>query len=264
IYITSKDIFSIHGIQISNSIFYGWICSFFLIVFLIYVARKVTIKPKKGIVQLVEFGVGFITDLVESSFEEPERGTKYVPYFVTLFFFILFNNWLGLVPGVGDAIKFHGEPLLRPFTGDLNATLAVGIVTMIVVYVSSIREVGFKDYIKHFFIGSPLNPMYLVLGLIEMLTDATRVISLSIRLFLNVTIGEIVIAVFAYLGGFFAPVTAAPFMLIEMFVGVLQAYIFVILSLMYLAISVNHASINTDDLTEESVAETMLLQSKEA
>jgi F-type H+-transporting ATPase subunit a len=242
--------------------FYGWICAIVLMIVLIFVARKMTIKPKRGFSQIIELGVSFITDLVESSFEEPERGLKYVPYFVTLFFFILFNNWLGLVPGVGEAISYHGEPLLRPFTGDLNATLAMGIITMGVVYVSSIRGAGFKKYMKHFFIGSILNPMYLVLGLIEMLTDLTRVISLSIRLFLNVTIGEIVIAVFSYLGGFLAPLTAAPFTIIELFVGALQAYIFVILSLMYLAIAVNHATAHdTEDLTDEPVTETMRLQS---
>jgi F-type H+-transporting ATPase subunit a len=265
VYITSKDIFTIHGIAITNSIFYGWICGIVLLVTLITVAKRMTVKPKGGLTQFVEVGVGFISNLVESSFEDRERGTKYIPYFVTLFFFLLFNNWLGLVPGVGEAIKIHGNPLLRPFTGDLNATLAVGIVTMGLVYVASIREAGAKDYIKHFFIGNPLNPMYLFLGLIEMFTDMTRVISLSIRLFLNVTIGEIVIAVFAYLGSFLAPVTSAPFTIIELFVGALQAYIFVILSVMYLAIAVNHATAeHGDDLTDELVTERIGLQSGKA
>ena len=67
-------------------------------------------------------------------------------------------------------------------------------------------------------------------------------LSLSIRLFLNVTIGEAVIAVFAYLGHVAAPITAAPFTAIELFIGALQAYIFCILSVMYLAIAVNHAT----------------------
>ena len=266
VFISSKVIFTIHGVPITNSIFYGWISGIVLMILFISVARRMTVRPKGGIFQFIEVGVTFITNLVESSFDEPERGRKYVPYFVSLFFFIMFNNWLGLIPGVGEAFKVGGNPLLRPFTGDLNATLAVGVITMGVVYFSSIKEAGVKDFFKHFFIGNPLNPLYLFIGLIEMFTDATRVISLSIRLFLNVTIGEIVIAVFAYLGGFLAPVTAAPFTLIELFVGALQAYIFVILSLMYLAIAVNHATAAHDheDLTDESVTETMGLQPEKA
>ncbi len=263
VYISPLQLFSIHGWDITNSMLYGWICSLLIIIFLITVAHKVTVKPKGGVIQLIEAAVSFISNLVTSSFIDKKRGQKYVPYFVTLFCFLLLNNWLGLIPGVGDAIHYHNVPLLRPMTGDLNATLAAGVITMVVVYASSIREAGFKKYIKHFFIGSPLNPMYLFLGLIEMLTDLTRVISLSIRLFLNVTIGEIVIAVFSYLGHVIAPLTATPFTILELFVGALQAYIFTILSLMYLAIAVNHIT-EHESLTNDAVPETIQLQAEEA
>jgi F-type H+-transporting ATPase subunit a len=263
VHVSPSPLFRIGGLSITNSIFYGWICSLVVIVFLITIARMVKIRPRRGLIQLIEASVQFITNMVESGFEEKDRAKKYVPYFVTLFLFLIINNWLGLIPGVGEAITYHGQPLLRPFTGDLNATLAAGVTTMLYVYISSIREAGFRKYVRHFFIGSPLNPLYLVLGLVEILTDVTRVISLSIRLFLNVTIGEIVIAVFAYLGQVVAPLTATPFTLLELFVGALQAYIFVILSLMYLAIAVNHST-EHDNLTDERVPETIRLQPEEA
>jgi F-type H+-transporting ATPase subunit a len=255
VFITPETVFTFHGIAISNSMLYGWICSIVLLIGLITIARRMTIRPKGGITQIIEVGAEFITNLVTSAFEDQERGKKYVPYFVTLFFFVLFNNWFGLIPGVGEAITGHGNPLLRPFTGDFNGTLAAGVVTMIVVYASSIREAGVKEYFRHFFAGPPTNPIYLLVGILEMFTDITRVFSLSIRLFLNVTIGEIVIAVFAYLGHVVAPITAEPFTAIELFVGALQAYIFVILSVMYLAIAVNHAT--ETHLTEDTLPETM-------
>ncbi|HEV2402827.1 MAG TPA: F0F1 ATP synthase subunit A [Candidatus Saccharimonadales bacterium] len=261
VYTTAKNLFTIHGVTVSNSMLYGWICAATLLIVLTIIARRMTVRPKGGLTQIIEVGAEFITNLVTSAFEDQKRGKKYVPYFVTLFFFLLFNNWLGLVPGVGEAITYHGNPLLRPFTGDFNATLAAGVVTMVVVYASSIREAGVKEYFKHFFVGSLKNPIYLLVGILEMVTDLSRVFSLSIRLFLNVTIGEIVIAVFAYLGHIAAPLTAAPFMAIELFVGALQAYIFVILSLMYLAIAVNHAT--EAHLTEGDVPETMELLSGE-
>jgi F-type H+-transporting ATPase subunit a len=255
VFITPLHVFTVHGISISNSMLYGWVSAVIIFCVLAFVAHRMTIRPKGGLTQVVEAGTEFITNLVVSAFEDRERGKKYVPYFVTLFFFLLFNNWFGLIPGVGDSITAHGNPLLRPFTGDFNATLAVGFTTMLVVYISSIREAGLKEYFKHFFAGNPLNPIYLLVGILEMFTDLTRVFSLSIRLFLNVTIGEIVIAVFSYLGHIAAPLTSAPFMAIELFVGALQAYIFVILSVMYLAIAVNHAT--ETHLTEDNVPETM-------
>ena len=264
IHVAPATDFTFAGIHITNAMLYGWIVSIGLVIFFAYIARRVTVRPKGGVVQYVEAGVEFISNLVVGAFDDKKVGRKYVPFFVTLFFFVLLNNWAGLVPLVGDGLQLGGHPFLRPMTADLNATLAMGLVTMIVIYVASLREAGgFGKYIKHFFIGSPLNPLYLVIGMIEMLTDLTRVLSLSLRLFLNITIGEIVIAVFAYLGHIAAPVTALPFTLLELGVGALQAYIFVILGVNYLAISVNSAHAH-DDLTEDETPETIKVTPKKA
>lgn len=255
VHVAPAESLTIGGLTITNSILYGWITATVIIILMVLAAKKVTIKPKAGLIQLVEVGVDFITNLVENAFDDKSRGRKYVPFFVTLFFFILFNNWLGLLPIVGEGFRGNsGGPLFRPYTGDLNATFAIGLVTMAIVYIASVREAGgFRKYLRHFFIGSPKNPLYLTIGALEIFTDLTRVLSLSLRLFLNITIGEIVIAVFAYLGSVAAPVTALPFTLLEFLVAALQAYIFVILSVMYLAISVNGTSAHheDDDLTDE-------------
>jgi F-type H+-transporting ATPase subunit a len=260
VHVAPGGVINIGGLTITNSVLYGWICAVVICTVLIWVARRVTVKPKGGIIQFIEAGVDFITNLVENSFDDKETGRKYVPFFVTIFFFIILNNWLGLLPFVGDGLTSSEHPLLRPFTGDLNGTLAIGAFTMLYVYATSIREAGGPlKYLKHFFVGNPKNPLYFTIGVLEMFTDLTRVISLSLRLFLNVTIGEILIAVFAYLGHALAPLTALPFTLLEIFVGALQAYVFTILSVMYLSIAVNHSSAHPadDDLTEEGVPETI-------
>jgi len=270
IHVAPAHVFTLGGVEITNSMLYGWIVSVCLVVFLIYIARKVTVRPKGGVVQYVEAGVEFVTNLVQGAFDDKAVGRKYVPFFVTLFFFVLLNNWAGLIPIVGEGIQIGGHPLFRPMTGDLNATLAMGLVTMVVVYLASIREVGgVGKYFRHFFMGSLLNPLFLVIGLIEMLTDLTRTLSLALRLFLNVTIGEIVIAVFAFLGSallpgsLLSPIAALPFTLLELGVGALQAYIFVILGVNYLAIAVNSAHAH-DDLTEDELPETIGVTPKKA
>jgi F-type H+-transporting ATPase subunit a len=257
VHIAPGGVLHFGNVVITNSILYGWICILFMSIMLILIARHVTVKPKGGLIQFIELGAEFMTATVQSGFSDKQRARKYLPYFVTLFFFLLINNWLGLLPGVGEALTIHGVPLLRPFTGDFNGTLAVGVVTMVTVYIASARESGgVKKYLRHFFVGSPLNPLYLLIGILEMITDLMRAVSLSLRLFLNVTIGEAIIAVFAYLGHTYAaPITAAPFTLIELFVGALQAYIFATLSIMYLASVANHAE--HDSLTEAELPETM-------
>ncbi len=260
VHVAPGGVLQLGGFTITNSILYGWACALVIMIVFVLAARLVTVKPKGGFVQFVEAGVEFISNMVENAFEDKSIGRKYAPYFVTLFFFILFNNWLGLLPIVGEGFQRNGLPLLRPFTADLDGTLAMAVITMGLVYTASIRESGgVKKFFGHFFIGSPKNPLYLAIGILEMFTDATRVISLSLRLFLNVTIGEIVIAVFAYLGHAIAPLTALPFTLLEFGVAALQAYIFTILGTMYLAIAVNHASEHArhEDLTEDVLPETM-------
>lgn len=259
VHVAPAEVFQIGSISITNSILYGWICAIVIIVLMTWVARRVTVKPRGGIVQFFEVGVDFITNLVTNAFDDKKIGRKYVPFFVTLFFFILLNNWLGLLPIVGEGFKSGENPLLRPFTGDLNGTFAIGIVTMLLVYGASVKEAGGPlKYLRHFFVGSPKNPLFFTIGIVEMFTDLTRVISLSLRLFLNITIGEIVIAVFAYLGSVAAPVTALPFFMLELLVAALQAYIFVILAVMYLAISVNHTSSHPEeDLTSDRETDTI-------
>ena len=262
IHLAPGELFQIGGFSITNSIFYGWITTLITVLVLIAVARRVSVRPRGGLAQIIEFGAEFITGVVEGAFNDKKVARRYVPYFVTLFFFILFNTWMGLLPIVGEGVRSgHGTPLFRPFTGDLNGTFAMAALTMIVVYVSSVRESGgLFSFLRHFFVGNPLNPMYFVIGLLEMFTDLTRVVSLSLRLFLNVAIGEMVIAVFSYLGHFAAPLSALPFTLIELGVGALQSYIFVILSVMYLAIAVNGVQAHKQahaDLTEVDVPETM-------
>lgn len=263
VHIAPAGVLEIGGITITNSILYGWICAAVITALMVWIARRVSVKPRGGAVQFIEVGVEFIRNLVENAFDDKKTGRKYVPYFVTIFFFILLNNWLGLLPFVGGGFHSGENPLLRPFTGDLNGTLAIGVVTMLFVYGASIREAGGPiKYLRHFFIGNPLNPLYFVIGLLEMFTDLTRVLSLSLRLFLNITIGEIVIAVFAYLGSIAAPVTALPFFLLETLVAALQAYIFTILATMYLAIAVNHATAHhaSEDLTDDGVPERIGVQ----
>ncbi len=268
VYVAPEKVFTLYGWPISNSMIYGWAVILILFFLFIWAGRHVKIHPGKGFIGLIEEGVNFITNLVENSFNNPEVGRKYIPYFVTLFFFILFNNWTELLPVINDAFNYHKVPLLRPFTADLNATFAMGLITMGLVYYASVRESGgLKNYFQHFFVGSPKNPLFLIIGLLEMFTDLTRVISLSLRLYLNVTIGMIVIDVFAYLGHIIAPISALPFYLIEIFICMLQAYIFTILSVMYLAVAVNHSAEHSSPkdedeyLTEDVVPERIRVES---
>lgn len=247
VHITPGNLFEINGFTITNSILYGVITSVIILFFLIIAARKMTLRPKRGVIQFVEIGTDFIYKLLESSLGSREKAAKYAPTFITMFLFILLTNWIGLLPVIGEAFKYQDQPLFRPFTADLNGTLAIAIVSMFYVQYYSIKESSPIKHLRHYFNGSLKNPITLFLGIFEMFSELTRIGSLALRLFLNVAIGEVVIAVFAYLGGIIGPVTALPFTILELMVGALQAYIFVMLSVMYLAVAVKHAEHDAHD-----------------
>lgn len=240
IHIAPETVFHIGPVAITDSILYGWIAIVVMTVVFIMVARRITVHPKGGFIQVVEAIAEFMSETVQDAFADKRRSYKYILYFVVLFFFLLASDLFGLIPGVGASLTSHGNELFRPMTADFNATLAMAVITMGLVYSSSIREVGFKAYMSHFFMGSIKNPLYLFIGLIEMITDLVRVISLSLRLFLNITIVAAIVVVFAWLGHYIAPITATPFYFLDIFDDVLQAFIFALLGVMYLATAVNH------------------------
>lgn len=254
VHITPGTVTEIGGITITNSILYGWISSLVLVVLFILTARRVGLHPKKGFSQILEIGSDFITNQMTAALGSRKKALQYAPYFVTFFFFIMFSNWLGLLPGVGEALTINESPVFRPFTADLNGTLAAAAVIMTLVQYFAIKESGLLKHLSHYFNGSFKNPLTIFLGVFEMLSELIRVFSLALRLFLNVTIGEVIIAVFSYLGSFAAPITALPFVLLELAVGGLQAYIFVMLSMTYLSVAIKHGAEHEAEDHEEPAA----------
>lgn len=240
VHIAPGGLFEIGGLSITNSIFFSWIVSVLLVVVLASVARKMTLRPKGGFTQFVEIGTDFIANLLEGSLHDRAKAVKYAPYFASIFFFIAMTNIIGLFPGVGEAITVNGTPVFRAFTADLNATFAVAVISMTLIQYFAMRESGFIGHLRHYFAGKLWNPFTYIIGFYEIFNELTRVFSLALRLFLNIAIGEVIISVFSYLGAGAAPLTAFPFLFLELGVALLQAYIFVMLSATYLSLAMSH------------------------
>lgn len=242
--IAPEHVFTVGGIAITNSQVYAVICAGFIAALFIWAARKMTVKAARGPVQFIEMGIDFIISLLESNIGDRQKAVKYAPTFAAIFFFILLNNWLGLMPGVGPGIFVNtaeGEvPLLRPFTADLNGTIALALFGIATVQIIAIKEQGGMNHLRHYFGGNFKNPINIFVGILEMFGEVTRVVSLSLRLFFNVLIGEILISIFTYLGKGASFITTLPFIGMELFVGLVQAYIFTMLCATYLGIAVAH------------------------
>jgi F-type H+-transporting ATPase subunit a len=155
------------------------------------------------------------------------------PYFMSFFLFILIANWSGLIPGFGTIGFFrHGElvPLLRAATSDLNLTLGLATISIIATHALSIKTIGIIDYLKRYF---SLNPINLFVGVLEIISVFTSLISLSFRLFGNIYAGEVVITTISAIFAFVIPL---PFLALEIIVGIVQALVFSMLTMVNMSI----------------------------
>lgn len=242
--LSPEEITKVGGFTISNSIIYGAICAVLLALILLVSRRKIRIKAARGFAQIVEILVEFIIGLVEGPLGSRKKAVKYAPIFGTFFLFIIFSNLMGLLPIVGPGVFARtaegNTPLFRPFTADLNGTIAMAVIAIITIQYLSIKESGFLGHLKHYFTDKPFNPINMFIGVLEVFGEFTRMISLSLRLFLNTAVGEILISVFAFIGKDFRSFTILPVAMFEMLVAGIQAYVFTVLCATYLGLAISH------------------------
>ncbi|CAN5211100.1 F0F1 ATP synthase subunit A [soil metagenome] len=199
-------------------------------------ALKYNIKKIPGTLQnIVEIVVSAFYDMTESI--AGENTVKIFPYFITFFLFILIANWSGLLPGSESIGFFHGAgsekelvSLNRNLTSDLNATLGLALISLVATHMLSIKKLGIKDYLSRFF---SLNPILLFVGVLEIISEFTKIISLSFRLFGNIFAGEVVLGTISKLFAFGFPV---PFMFLEIIVGLVQALVFSMLTMVFMSV----------------------------
>ena len=249
------------------------VVSLMVLGFLLFVAKMVSKNMKAvptGAQNLFEMAIEKLYAFVEGIVGE-KIAPKAFPLLATIFFFFLFANWFGLLPGVGTVgmgtagesafWDFHvTRPLLRPTAADLNAGLGIAFIFMIVWLVISIKETGIKGFLAHMFApkGKSKNAfmnwfliaVFFGVGLLEVVSIAIRPVSLSLRIYGNIFAGENLLHAMGHLGynlglnnivsfimNCLVPV---PFYFLEILVGFLQAVVFTLLCAVYIQLSTTH------------------------
>lgn len=181
---------------------------------------------------LVEMLMDTVYNLTESV--AAERAKKIFPYFMTFFIFILISNWTGLLPILRNLQvplpDHHHAHLLRAPSTDLNVSLALALVSIVATHAMSIGTLGFKEYISRYL---SFNPFNLFIGLLELFSEFAKIVSFSFRLFGNIFVGEVM------LGQLMAALPIgipAVLIMYELGVGVIQAVIFGMLTMAFMAI----------------------------
>ena len=227
---------------VTNTLLSAWVATIVIILFFVLAARKKSLIPGRlqGFVEAVFEGVlSFCSSVVG-----PEMGRKAFPIVATIFFFVLFNAWLPLLPfyqflGFLDdgVIKAH---LLRSAGTDLNMPLALALVSFVFVEYWGLRVHGLGYFKKFFALGNLLRgrPTGLIdafVGFLEGVSELVRVVSFTFRLFGNMTAGEILVVMITFL----VPFVATQFVFgLELLVGLIQAVIFSSLTVVFLSVAV--------------------------
>jgi F-type H+-transporting ATPase subunit a len=251
--IFAEPVAEFFGFVVTNTLLTSWIVVLIVLSFVFIINRKIRYIPGKlqnGIEMVIEAFLNIFDSLTGSR----EKSRKFFPLVFAFFVFILFNNLLGILPGVGSIgqiISSGGEkyfiPYIKSATADLNATLAFALVGVVASHAIGIATIGVWKYINKFVNLNALleipkkvrkepsilmiNPIKIFTGFIEIISEIAKVASLSFRLFGNIFAGKILLA---FMIGIFAFGLPIPFMFMELLVGFMQAFIFSLLVLAYL------------------------------
>jgi F-type H+-transporting ATPase subunit a len=222
----------IFGLVVDTDIVTSTLVAMAIFLFLGFRMRAKVTDGVPGKLQVVwEFIVDQVSELATSAMGP--KGKRYVPIGVTLFLFILICNWIGFLPSAMHPGS-SGEILPAP-TGDVNLPLAMALVVIVWVHVESFRARGFKGYFKHY-----TQPFKALLP-INVIEEITKPITLTFRLFGNLFSGGLMIAVMTTL----LPIYVVPFGEIiwkpfDLFIGAIQAYIFMLLAILYFSFATSH------------------------
>ncbi len=265
----AEPIFNIGSFTVTNTIINSAIALVIVLIIFILVRKKITDVPR-GWQNFMEIIIDGALSLVDTVTGDRKKSLLFMPLIMSFFFFILINNWLGLLPGVGSigiVEEMHGKmvfvPLLRGATADLNTTLALSIVAVIATHIFGVFLTSFWKHLNRFvsldliielpkkvfvqkeFTALLVNPIKFFVGLIEIIGEVSKMASLSFRLFGNVFAGEVLLGVMASIFAYAVPI---PFMFLELLVGFIQALIFSMLTLVFLTVmSTSHDDHDHDE-----------------
>jgi len=257
IQLAAEQVFEIAGVPISNAMVASWLTTLVLVAISLLATRKMKLAPEGRSLQ------NAVEAIIEALYRYMERmagnhARVFFPLAATLFLFIITSNWMGLLPGYGSFGLVRGDegyrtivPLLRSANTDLNTTLALAICSVLGTQLYGIRVLGLSAYLSRFvnitrftqffaglIRGGPRKPIgYLLrggldlfIGLLEIFEELTKILSFSFRLFGNIFAGEVLLVVVAFLVPYAA---SLPFMGLELFIGFIQALIFMVLTVAF-------------------------------
>jgi F-type H+-transporting ATPase subunit a len=239
--LASETIFHLGSFEVRNTIITALMTMAVLTIVGLVLRRKKYALVPGGFQNTVEAVIGGMFDFFVPIVGDEKKTRKFFPLVTTIFFFVLISNWMGLLPGFGSIGIWevhHGHEVLVPFLrstfADVNMTLALAAISVVACQVFGFAMLGMKGYGGKFFINPFKDPIGSFVGILELMSEFSKMISFTFRLFGNIFAGEVLLLVITFLVPYIAPM---PFYALEIFVGFIQALVFAFLTLVFLKIA---------------------------
>jgi F-type H+-transporting ATPase subunit a len=248
VHIATQQLFSVGGFPITNGMFTGAVGSLIAAVILFYVAGKVKHGQYNRFVGLVQWVFEGLLGQINSIIPDPKVARKITPLAVTIFFVVLINYWLSVIPGL-ESIKWNDVAVLRSVTADLNFTLGLAIITVVTVQLYAIKHMGVFGNAGRYLRNPFKDPIGSFEGVLELIGEFSRGTALALRLFGNAFAGEVLLIVITALTSYAASVTLPFFMAFELFIGFIQSYVFFVLTLIFTSLALSHEHDDEPNIT---------------
>lgn len=253
--IASETLFTVYGLAVTNAVVTGLFGSLVTLGILWYVAGQVRRGKNNRFVGLVQWIFEGLLKSVYDIIPDKKLAKKITPLAITIFFFVLINYWLSILPGL-DSIVYNGVPVIRSMAADLNFTLAIAIITMFTAQMYAIKYLTAFGNARRYFRNPIKDPIGSFEGILELVGEVSRGSALALRLFGNAFAGEVLLIVIAVLTNYFSSVVLPFFMAFELFIGLIQAYVFFALTLIFTSLAVSSHGESSDDHHPAPKAET--------
>lgn len=233
----ADTIFEVLGVSVTNTIFSSVLVVCVLLAVLIVKAKSFKLIPTGAFQVIFEFVYTFIGDLYYGIMRKDYKNSALFSLLFCVFIYILFSNWFGLLPFVSSlTLHSHGHevPLFRAPTSDLSVTGSLAIISVLITNAIGISFGGFKYLAKYVNLKSPID---FIVGILELISELGKILSFSFRLFGNVFAGEVLLAVITSLT---YGVFTLPFFGLEIFVGLVQALVFFLLTTVFISVAMSH------------------------
>lgn len=236
--LAAEPLFTLGGLAITNAVLLGVLGLAIFVGVFVYVASMIKRGKYNRFVGLVQWAFEGMYNSIYNVIPDRTVARKIAPLALTIFFFVLISYWLSIIPGIGS-ITFNGIPIFRSLAADLNFTIAIMIITMITVQVYAIKQHGIFGNAGRYLRNPFKDPLGAFEGILELIGEFSRGLSLSLRLFGNCFAGEVLLLIIAVLTSYFAVVALPVFMAFELFIGLVQAYVFFILTLIFTSLAID-------------------------